>query len=501
MRKAKVALCALAALASALLAGHARPLELAQQASTAADLQGKWEGVLGGMLHLVLDINKLPDGSYSGNLNSVDQGAVIPMSAIRLEGGKVHFELTPVGGVYEGTMNSEGTEMSGTWTQTGAPAQPLVFRRAAAPALQQQPARTPRPKPFTAPVEVSASISAIPFPSDGKTHLVYELRVTNYGADDCSLVHLDVLAGAKDQTTLASYSANDLEAMIARPGLPSASPKAKLAPGTTAIMYLWLTLEKSQQAPDALRHKVTVHYGEYDLDPFVAAPVTVNRKPIPSLRPPLRSDNWLAGNGPANNSPHRRALVPINGHTWIAQRFAIDWVRLFPDGPTYHGDKLDNKNYRAYGEEALAVAEGAVTETRDGIPENVPGATSRAVPINMETVAGNHVVLDIGHGFYALYAHLQPGSLRVHVGDKVKTGQVIGLVGNSGNSTEPHLHFHLCDASSALGCEGLPYTFPSFAVQGEGWGWKSAESKAPAKQHAGELPLQNWVVSFRVNPR
>ena len=110
-----------------------------------------------------------------------------------------------------------------------------------------------------------------------------------------------------------------------------------------------------------------------------------------------------------------------------------------------------------YGAEVLAVANGLVVATKDGIPENVPGITSRAVPITSETVGGNHIVLDLGGGRYAFYAHFQPGSLKVKVGDRVTRGQVIGLVGNSGNSTEPHLHFHISDGVSPLGSEGLPY--------------------------------------------
>lgn len=474
------------------------------QTAAPVDLQGKWEGVLGGQLHIVLEITKLPDGSYSGKLNSVDQGAVIPMTAIRLDGSGFRFEVPAVGGVYEGEMNAAGTEITGRWTQTGVPAQPLNFRRSAAaetPTPAQPPAKAPAPKPLSAPLDTSTPVPPTAFLADGKMHLVYELHVANFSSADCWLTHLDVIAGATGDKTLASYSEADLENMLARPGQPGASPKTKLAGGTTAVIYLWLTLDKPQDVPDALRHKLSVKLGDAVLDPAITPPLAVNRKPVLVLRPPLRGDNWLAANGPSNSSVHRRAMVPVGGRVWIAQRFAIDWVRLFPDGPTFHGDRLDNKNYRAYGEEALAVADGVVTETKDGIPENVPGPASRAVPITLETVGGNHVVLDLGHGAYALYAHLQPGSLQVKPGDKVKAGQVVGLVGNSGNSTEPHLHFHICDGKSPLGCEGLPYAFPSFEMQGRGWGWKSAESKDAPQPHANEIPLENWVVRFPVAPK
>jgi murein DD-endopeptidase MepM/ murein hydrolase activator NlpD len=157
---------------------------------------------------------------------------------------------------------------------------------------------------------------------------------------------------------------------------------------------------------------------------------------------------------------------------------------------------LKNENYRCYGAEALAVADGVVAAIKDGIPQNVPGANSRAVPITLETVGGNYVILDLGKGRFGFYAHLQPGSLRVKPGDRVRRGQVLGLVGNSGNSTEPHLHFHVSDGNSPLASEGLPYVFESFEQQGQGWGWKSSGSAQPPTKRPLEIPLQNAVVRF-----
>ena len=175
-------------------------------------------------------------------------------------------------------------------------------------------------------------------------------------------------------------------------------------------------------------------------------------------------------------------------------------MRLRDDGKTFHDDQKDNKSYLAYGTDALAVADGVVTEVKDGIPENVPGIDSRAVPITLETVGGNHVILDIGGGHFAFYAHLQPGTLRVKLGEKVRRGQVLGLVGNSGNSTEPHLHFHIENANSPLGAEGLPYSLPSFEVVGHGWGWTATAAKGPAEVHKNEIPLENEVVNLGANP-
>jgi murein DD-endopeptidase MepM/ murein hydrolase activator NlpD len=208
----------------------------------------------------------------------------------------------------------------------------------------------------------------------------------------------------------------------------------------------------------------------------------------------------VAANGPSNTSGHRRALIPVNGRAYISQRYAIDWVELYPDGKTYQGDPADNKNYRAYGHEIHAVADGIVTETKDGIAQNTPGAKSLAIPITLETIGGNHVIADMGNGLYAFYAHMQPGSLRVKVGDKLHRGQVLGLLGNTGNSSEPHLHFDICNASSMLACEGIAYAFASFEVVGKGAGWKSSDSHEAAVKHETEIPTEDEVVQFPPAP-
>jgi hypothetical protein len=80
-------------------------------------------------------------------------------------------------------------------------------------------------------------------------------------------------------------------------------------------------------------------------------------------------------------------------------------------------------------------------------------------------ITGNYVMIDHGKDEYSLYAHLQPGSVRVHTGDQVKAGKVIGKLGSSGNSTEPHLHFHVCDKPDPLMCFGIPVNFSDVTIQ------------------------------------
>src|SRR5262249_6401837 len=146
------------------------------------------------------------------------------------------------------------------------------------------------------------------------------------------------------------------------------------------------------------------------------------------------------------------------------QRFAIDWTQIGEDGKPFQGDRSRNSNFYAYGAEVLAVANAVVADVKDGIPDNDPG--KKAVPITLETIGGNYVILDLGRGNFALYAHLQPKSIRVRVGQKVRRGQVLALLGNSGNAEGPHLHFHVTNANSVLGAEGVPYVFESFDLQG-----------------------------------
>jgi murein DD-endopeptidase len=348
-----------------------------------------------------------------------------------------------------------------------------------------------RPRPIDAPIDVLVPVPPSAFRADGKTHLVYEVHVTNFGRDECALMRLEV-------ASLVSYSGNALTSLVTRPG-PPAKDKLRIEAGLRAVIFVWVTLDSGTAVPTSLAHRLALKVGESP-DEFVieCARILVHTEAI-VISPPLRGSEWLAGNGPSNTSGHRRSLIPIGGGAHIAQRFAIDWLQLREDGNSYTGDRLDNINYRCYGQDALAVADAAVVAVKDGIPENVPGINSRAVPITLETVGGNHVILDLGGGRFGFYAHLQPGKIRVKIGDRVKHGQVIGLVGNSGNSTEPHLHFHVCDANSPLASEGLPYAFTSFEVQGQGiienghWAWKPFSAAA---QHSNEKPLQNQVVRF-----
>ena len=132
------------------------------------------------------------------------------------------------------------------------------------------------------------------------------------------------------------------------------------------------------------------------------------------------------------------------------------------------GDIKKLENWPFYKVEILAAAAGRVTDAVDGLKDQVPGASP--TDITAETAAGNHVIIDMGEGRYAMYAHLVPGSVRVKVGEQVARGQVIGLLGNSGNSDAPHLHFQVTDRPSPLDAVGLPFVFEEMEFQGQATG-------------------------------
>jgi murein DD-endopeptidase MepM/ murein hydrolase activator NlpD len=413
----------------------------------ARSVDGTWRGVLGGHLHVVVTIK-----GESGTLESVDQGATLQIETVTVSGDKVRFTVARVGGVWEGTR--KGDALDGTWTQNGVPAQPLSFARgeASAPA--------PPRKPLDAPIDIAVPVAPTPFVGgDGRTHLVYEVHVTNFAPREITLRRFEVLA--PDGKLLWQAAGAELPAILDRPGLPpAAGDPTRIGPGLRAVVRVWVTLPAGAKPPATVDDRVTVRVGDDPTEWTVKQRLSVRSEAPIVIGPPLAGARWIAVNGPSNTSGHRGALIPVAGRAFIAQRFAIDWVQLaVSGGGTSLGDTKKNASYACYGAKALAVADGTVVEVKDGIAENVPGISSRAVPITLETIAGNHVVLDLGGGHYALYAHLQPRSLRVKAGERVKRGQVLGLVGNSGNSTEPHLHFHIADAPGGLAAEGLPYAF------------------------------------------
>jgi hypothetical protein len=187
---------------------------------------------------------------------------------------------------------------------------------------------------------------------------------------------------------------------------------------------------------------------------------------------PLRGV-WYAGWGASFHTGHRWA---------VPEEFALDIAKIGESGLSHKGDGTRFNDYYGYGADVLAAANGRVTSVANDQPEDPsamqrPNESQEAYSARLQkeqaerlakgptAIAGNYVMIDHGKNEYSLYAHLQPGSVRVHIGDQVKAGDVIGKLGSSGNSTEPHLHFHVCDKADPLMCAGIPVNFSNLTIQ------------------------------------
>jgi hypothetical protein len=302
----------------------------------------------------------------------------------------------------------------------------------------------------------------------GRTHLVYELHLTNFLRTEVAVTSIQVFDGDRPAGTIADARGDDLAQALARPGRRGATDTDRIAPAARAVAYFWIQLPSDAPRPRALRHRVEMQVmgsTEPARLAFDGARTPVASDDAVVLGPPLRGGAWVAAYHPRLIGGHRTVFYAVDGKARIPGRFAIDWVRLGADG-TYDAETPADRDRNGYGAEVLAVADGVVVHAMDDIADNVGAPTAAAHAL--ENATGNFVALDLGNGRFAFYEHLQHGSVAVKPGDRVRRGQVIARLGNSGStSMGPHLHFHVSDAPSALGAEGLPFTFDGFEVLGE----------------------------------
>ena len=169
--------------------------------------------------------------------------------------------------------------------------------------------------------------------------------------------------------------------------------------------------------------------------------------------------------------PHKR---------FLAEAFAYDFLQIGPNGKSYQGDGRSNADYYAYGKKVLAAKDGKVISVRGDMAENTPGETS-----NVATPSGNVVIIDHGNNQFGYYAHLKPFTVAVKPGAQVKAGEVLGEVGNSGDSSEPHLHFHVMNNADPAQGDGIPLVFESWKAQSYG--------RFPVARQSGILPRGEFV--------
>jgi hypothetical protein len=346
--------------------------------------------------------------------------------------------------------------------------------------------------------------------TDGREHIDYDLLITNAFVADATLRSLEVLNGrGKRLLRLEGEALAAVTFELLPPGQPTVTVRKS---GVVATMVD--VAVPPGAVPKRLTHRLT-----FELPPDAPAQALVEGRRItgPKLRlarrepivisPPLRGPGWVATNACCDSpSPHRDLLLPANGRFLTQEMFDIDWMRL-RNGRVYEGDGSQTSQWHGEGAPLLAVGDGTVVRAIDGRPEIAPTPFGTPIVRTGDDYPGNHVVVRIRRGVYAFYAHVRPGTVRVRVGQRVRTGQQLGELGNSGNTGAPHLHFGIHDGPDPLTSTSLPHEYDrlTFAGIGElqfdddltGGVAREVSLTGTPRRMRRAYPLSSAVVDFR----
>ncbi len=347
---------------------------------------------------------------------------------------------------------------------TAAPTNTATTNTATTGAAESNPASTEQPSAIL--VQPIHDAQVVPG-DDGKDHVEYELMVVNVYFEPVTLTSVTVLDSAGKE--LGRIDGDTLAA--ATQVLLTRAPTSEIAPSAAVAVDVDLALEPGT-APERVTHRID--YAVPDLkravvidigETVVNGPeVAIDRRAPIEIAPPLTGIGWLVSNGCCTPNVHRDLRLAINGdRIGTPETFAIDWSRVKNDR-IYDGDGSQNEQHYAFGADILAVADATVVIVQDGEPEQVPNV--KPVPQKSAELAGNLVVLELEPDVFAAYVHLQPGSITVKVGDKVTVGQHLANLGNSGNSSGPHLHFGLLDQANLFTGRSLPFVLEQFTLVG-----------------------------------
>ncbi len=366
-------------------------------------------------------------------------------------------------------------------------------------------AQTPPPQQLT-PLLLAVHDAPVPFMgSDGNQHLVYELWMTNFSSAEAVVKQVEVLG---DGLVLQKLDASALGERLQPAGQRASN--STIAKSATSLLFLHIIFRPGAPMPARLTHRVAAHFsaappGHQDFSEE-GGPTAIDHLPVAQIGPPLRGDGYISADSCCDASRHTRAALPVNGRVFVAQRYAVDWEQLDANRRIYSGPESKVGSYTIFGKPVLAVATATVVAVIKGMAEQTPGKYPVNIPL--DEAEGNTIVLDLGEHRYAVYAHLQSASIRLRKGDKVKRGQVIALVGNSGNSVAPHLHFQVINSQVLSGSNGLPYEIDNFTVSAKTPGTEAfdkAEAQgtalaitpfAPPLPVRNALPLDQLIISF-----
>jgi murein DD-endopeptidase len=353
-------------------------------------------------------------------------------------------------------------------------------------------------------VEVTCPEAPVAVTLGKQNVLVYELHVTNFDTVALNLKSVQIFANQESSDPLSTLTNESLSASMTRVGAGTGNPAKDartIEAGGRSVVFFWIELH-DRAVPKSLKHRMVFSPVGNDakdagvkdaiLEDFQ---VPVDQDSVPVLSPPFDGGIWVAGDGPANDSGHRRSIFAIDGFTYSPERFAIDWVKVGPNGDSRHDGNTRNDNWWGWGEPLLAVADGEITEVVDGFPDNTP---RNLPPVTLDNIAGNHIILRIAANRFVTYAHLQNGSVKVRLHDHVHRGDALALLGNSGNTTGAHLHLQVTDRNSVLQSQGVPFIFENFTYLGPGADYPE---KQVSVEWTNSIPPGNGVMEFEAKKK
>lgn len=373
---------------------------------------------------------------------------------------------------------------------------------------------------------IVSTIAGDPIPvrgSDDQFHVAYELSVLNYAPYPAVITSLETIS--PDGAVVTSFTQEQVRTLtMVVPELAiDGAPATGIPPGATGLLVLEDVYPDRASVPASVNHRISASFSPLGGIPDPRAglwpssvtqtvgPMAISPDDPVVLGAPLAGDGWLMGNGCCDAlNFHRNVLFPVGGAINGGERFAIDFTAVKGDMPIGAEltagielrpgtDGTANQDYLAYGAPVLAVADATVVKVVSDVPDTAPGGRPTGEGLTVNTLGGNVVVLRLAPDLFAFYLHLAPDSTTVQVGDEVTKGQVIAQLGNSGNSSEPHLHFQLGTTPQAFSAKNVPYVFEDFVVNGTltTKGLRPEPGPGPRQE---ELPLALNVIDFPAAP-
>ena len=339
--------------------------------------------------------------------------------------------------------------------------------------------------------KIQVIINDIPFPTEKYLRIPYSLKLWEFEKEGLKLIAIQVLDDASKKVLL-KLEGEDLPKIYKSPLNPTNLFNQD------DINFYFLSIQVpillTESKPSKISHKFTlrdtVKNDTIHIEGGIFSP-RLSESPI-AISSPVKGENWLFINQ-STNDYHFYVTFFSEGNLYNSERFAFDNLKLNPQMENYFvGDPTKNESYFNYGDTLYAVADGKVLTITDGRPEN--NGNMQNIQFNsLDEYAGNYLVLDIGSEKKAFYAHCKPNSFLVSQGVEVKEGDPIAILGNSGNSTAPHLHFQIFEGTNILLSYGVPFVLKEYTKVAE---WNDEAKIVPKEIIRNSMMEENSIISF-----